>query len=61
MPTTAQSIQSVILCQWFSNAYQPINIFRYDTKFKTIYIQGGVNDNIPLIIDSDGNWRFLND
>jgi hypothetical protein len=39
--------------------YQPIDIFRYDSKLKTIYIQGGVNDEIALVIYSDGNWRFF--
>jgi hypothetical protein len=57
--TAAQSIQAVILCQWLSNGYQPINIFRYDSKLKTIYIQGGANDEIALVIYSDGNWRFF--
>ena len=59
MPTASQSIQAVILCQWLSNGYQPINIFRYDSKLKMIYIQGGVNDEIALVIYSDGNWRFF--
>ncbi len=59
MLTTEQSIKAVILCQWLSNGYQPINIFRYDTKLKTIYIQAGVNDEIALVIYSDGNWRFF--
>jgi hypothetical protein len=59
LPTSAQAIQAVILCQWLSNGYQPINIFRYDTKLKTIYIQGGVNEEIALVIYSDGNWRFF--
>lgn len=55
MPTAAQSIQAVVLCQWLSNGYQPINVFRYDRKLKTIYIQGGANDEISLVIYSDGN------
>lgn len=59
MPNAAQSIQAVILCQWLSNGYQPINIFRYDTKLKTIYIQAGINDEIALVIYSEGNWRFF--
>jgi len=59
LPPSAQSIQAVILCQWLSNGYQPINIFRYDSKLKTIYIQGGVNDEIALVIYSDGSWRFF--
>jgi hypothetical protein len=44
---------------FFVSGYQPINIFRYDSKLKTIYIQGGVNDEIALVIYSDGNWRFF--
>ena len=28
-------------------------------ELKTIYIQGGVNDEIALIIYPDGNWRFV--
>jgi DTW domain-containing protein YfiP len=59
LPTPAQSIKAVILGQWLSNGYQPINIFPYETKLKTIYIQGGVNDEIALIIYPDGNWRFV--
>lgn len=61
MPTKAQSLQAVILCQLLSNGYQPINIFRYDTKVKTIYIQAGANDEIALVIYPNGNWRFIND
>ncbi|MDJ0730246.1 MAG: hypothetical protein QNJ33_09685 [Crocosphaera sp.] len=59
MPTVAQSIQAIILCQCLSNGYQPINIFRYDIKLKTIYIQAGINDEIALVIYPDGNWRFF--
>lgn len=61
MPSAAQSIQAIILCQWLSNSYKPtnINIFRYDTKLKTIYIQAGIKDEIALVIYSDGNWRFF--
>jgi hypothetical protein len=28
-----------------SNAFQPINVFHYDRKLKTLYIQAGINDN----------------
>ncbi|ACK72475.1 hypothetical protein PCC7424_4102 [Gloeothece citriformis PCC 7424] len=59
MPTVQQAIKAVILCQWLSNGYQPISIFRYDVKLKTIYIQGGISDDIAIVIFSDGNWRFI--
>ncbi|WP_390842917.1 MULTISPECIES: DUF6888 family protein [Nostoc] len=36
-----------------------IQVFRYDQKFKTIYIQTGVSDEIALAIDEDGSWEFV--
>ncbi len=59
MPTTEQAIKAVILCQYLSNGYKPINVFRYDPKQKTIYIQAGNTDEIAALIFSDGNWRFV--
>ncbi len=61
MPTTEQAIKAVILCQYLSNGYKPINVFRYDSKYKTIYIQAGEQEGIALVILSDGNWRFENE
>ena len=59
MPTVIQSIKAVILCQAICNGFQPINIFRYDRKYKTIYIQAGNYDEIAIIIYSDGEWEFV--
>ena len=59
MPTAAQAVKAVILCQWLSNGYQPINILRYDLKLKTLYIQAGVTDGIAIVIFLNGNWRFV--
>jgi hypothetical protein len=55
LPTAAQAIKAVVLCQWLSNGYQPINIFRYDSKLGTIYIQAGATDGISIVIFTDGN------
>ncbi|WP_371933981.1 MULTISPECIES: DUF6888 family protein [Chroococcidiopsis] len=41
---------TVFLCQVLSNFYQPIQVFRYDRKLKTLYIQAGRTDEITLII-----------
>ena len=54
MPTVAQAIQAVIVCHWLSNALQPINVFRYDRKFKTIYILAGDLDELEIIVDEEG-------
>ncbi|BBD67031.1 hypothetical protein NIES4072_56910 [Nostoc commune NIES-4072] len=59
MPTQKQSDTAIFLCQLLSNLYQPIQVFRYDQKLKTLYIQAGLNDEIAVIIDQYGNWKFV--
>jgi len=59
LPTQQQLETAVFLCQLLSNLYQPIQVFRYDQRFKTIYMQAGVNDEIALVIDEDGSWEFV--
>jgi hypothetical protein len=59
LPTFAQAQASVRVCQMLSNLYQPINVFRYDLKLKTIYVQGGVDDQFAIIIDEKGIWEFI--
>ncbi|NEQ11056.1 MULTISPECIES: hypothetical protein [unclassified Moorena] len=59
MPTQQQLVTVAFLCQLLSNLYQPIQVFRYDQGFKTIYVQAGVNDEIALVIDEDGSWEFV--
>ncbi|MGH2416660.1 MAG: DUF6888 family protein [Microcystaceae cyanobacterium] len=58
MPTRQQAIKAVIVCQYLSNGYKPINVFRYDFRYKTIYIQAGEHEGIALVIFEDGNWWF---
>jgi len=59
LPTQQQLVTAVFLCQLLSNLYQPIQVFRYDRRLKTIYIQAGGNDEIALVIDEDGSWEFV--
>ena len=59
LPTDIQAKISVFVCQMLSNAFQPINVFRYDRKLETLYIQAGVDDNLGIIIDKDGEWEFV--
>jgi hypothetical protein len=59
LPTQQHLETAVFLCQLLSNLYQPIQVFRYDQRFKTIYMQAGVNDEIALVIDEDGSWEFV--
>jgi len=46
MPTHAQAISSVCICQSLSDMLQPIHLFRYDAFYKQIYILAGINEGI---------------
>lgn len=59
MPTIAQALASVRVCQMLSNLYQPINVFRYDNKLKTIYIQAGLTDEYAIVINQEEIWKFV--
>ena len=59
MPTIEQALTSVRICQMLSNLYQPINVFRYDSNLKTLYIQAGIADEYAIVIDQKGNWEFV--
>jgi len=50
LPPQKQADTAIFLCQLLSNLYQPIQVFRYDRKLKTIYIQAGMGDEIALIM-----------
>jgi hypothetical protein len=38
MPTAEQAIKAAILCQYLSNYYQPIHLFRFDEERLEIFI-----------------------
>ncbi|PZV14971.1 MAG: hypothetical protein DCF21_12190 [Leptolyngbya sp.] len=59
MPTYRQLLAAASLCQVISNFYQPIQLFRYDPRLQSIYIQAGELDDIALIIDEAGEWEFV--
>ncbi|WP_442944233.1 DUF6888 family protein [Nostoc sp.] len=54
MPTYKQSNTAILLCQFFSNLYQSIQVFCYGKNLKPLYIQPGLNDEIAVIINQDG-------
>lgn len=59
MITNEQALKTVYLCQLLSDMFQPINIFRYDQKLKTLYIQAGVNDELAIVIFENGQREFV--
>ncbi|MGK7956216.1 MAG: hypothetical protein AB4063_13355 [Crocosphaera sp.] len=58
MPTEKQKDAAIFVCQLLSNLYQPIHLFRYDRRLKTIYIMAGINEEIEILIDENGTWEF---
>ncbi len=53
LPSREQAIKTVIICQYLSNGYQPIHLFRYDRVKKQIYILAGTAESIEIIIYED--------
>lgn len=59
MPTKIQMLKAIVVCQWLSNFYRPIYLFRYDQKRQEIYIIAGEQENIEITIFNDGSWRYV--
>ncbi|GBF81343.1 DUF6888 family protein [Aphanothece sacrum] len=58
MPTALQSSKCIILCQILSNCYRPIQLLRYDSKRKEIFVIAGEQGTIEITIFEGGNWRY---
>ena len=63
MLTAEQAFSCVRVCQMLSNLYQVIYLFRYDPNLKTVFIlaKNQNNDELQIIIFSNGIWRFIDD
>lgn len=48
----------VRVCQMLSNFYRSINLFRYDTSRKIVYVIAGPLDEFKIIVPPDGDWEF---
>jgi hypothetical protein len=58
LPTPSQMLQAIVLSQWPSNCYRPIYLFRYDEQRKEIFIVAGEEENIEIMLYTDGKWRY---
>ncbi|WP_445228436.1 DUF6888 family protein [Cyanothece sp. BG0011] len=56
-PTSDQVIACLIVCQWLSNCYRDIQLFRFDPETAEVYILA--TEEIEIIVPSDGDWYFL--
>ncbi|WP_407947140.1 DUF6888 family protein [[Phormidium ambiguum] IAM M-71] len=45
------------LCQWLSNGYKDIQLFRFDYQTGDVYIFAG--DELQIIVPPSGFWYFL--
>ena len=59
LPTVDQAFAAVHVCQWLSNCYMDIHLFRYDTNTKHITIIAGVE--LIVVIPPSGDWGFENE
>ena len=59
MPTVDQAMAVVRICQWLSNFYVDIHLFRYDPKYKDLTVIAG--ETIVVVIPPSGDWRFEDD
>ena len=55
-PTTEQAIACIVVCQWLSNCYRDIYLFRFNDQAGYIFILAG--DELEIIVSRDGLWRF---
>ena len=55
-PTTEQAIACIVVCQWLSNCYRDIHLFRFNDQVGYIFILAG--DELEIVVSRDGLWRF---
>ena len=58
-PTDSQAQACLRVCQMLSSYYRDIQLFRFNYQTREVYIF--VNDEIQIIVSSNGLWRFLNE
>lgn len=61
MPTEVQKDAVIFVCQLLSILYQPIWLFRYDTKEGYVLLIAGREEGLEITIFADGNWEFNQD
>ncbi|MCV3214011.1 hypothetical protein OGM63_10875 [Plectonema radiosum NIES-515] len=55
-PTAEQALACVRVCQWLSNCYLDIHLFRFNDQEGYLFILAG--DDLQIIVFPSGNWRF---
>ncbi|MGG6266908.1 DUF6888 family protein [Leptolyngbya sp. AN03gr2] len=58
-PTNAQAITCLIVCQWLSNGYRDIHLFRFNPQSGYVFILAG--DEMQILVYPSGTWGFINE
>jgi hypothetical protein len=56
-PTNEQAQACLQVCQWLSNCYKDIHLFRFDLQTGDVYILAG--DELEIIVPPNGLWEFI--
>jgi hypothetical protein len=56
-PTNEQAQACLHVCQWLSNCYKDIHLFRFDRQTGDVYILAG--DELEIIVPPNGLWEFI--
>jgi hypothetical protein len=57
MPTAEQGIRCILLCQYLTGKFIPINVVRMDERTKNLFILAG--DTIEIEVFRNGLWQYL--
>ena len=56
-PLLTKHLPACFVCQWLSNCYKNIHLFRFDVQTGDVYILAG--DELQIIVPPNGLWDFL--
>ena len=58
-PTDEQAQACLCVCQMLSNYYRDIQLFRFNTQTREVYIFAG--NELQIVVSRNGLWRFLDE
>jgi hypothetical protein len=59
LPTAAQGLICISLCQSLTNFYHSVEILRFDERDGTIFIFAG--EELQIQVARNGLWRYINE
>ncbi|WP_449420465.1 DUF6888 family protein [Phormidium nigroviride] len=59
LPTAAQGLICISLCQSLTNFYRSVEMLRFDERDGTIFIFAG--EELQIQVARNGLWRYINE